>query len=62
MPRIDLSFKLTDASGKVLKEGARHLSDSTFMMNINPDRSDRRVYEKRLLDDWLRKEFSGTKK
>jgi hypothetical protein len=62
MPRIDLSFKLTDASGKVLKEGGRHLSDSTFMMNINPDRSDRRVYEKRLLDDWLRKEFSGTKK
>jgi hypothetical protein len=61
-PRIALTFKLTDDTGKVLKEGDRALSDSTFMMNINPDRSDPRVYEKRLLDDWMRREFSGTKK
>lgn len=61
-PRIDLNFKLTDASGAVVKEGKRNLRDLTFMMNINPDRNDPRVYEKRLLDDWMRSEFVRAKK
>lgn len=61
-PRIDLSFKLTDASGAVVKEGTRHLTNLTFMMNLYPNRSDPRVYEKGLLDDWMRNEFGGKKK
>lgn len=62
IPRIELSFKLTDAGGAVVKEGTRQLRDLTFQMNINPNRNDRRVYEKALLDDWLRSEFGRVKK
>jgi len=61
-PRIQLSFKLTDASGAVVKEGTRTLSDQTFLMNIYPNRSDPRVYEKALIDNWLRSEFNAKKK
>ena len=61
-PKIDLSYKLLDASGAVVKEGTRQLRDLTFTMNINPNRNDRRVYEKALLDDWLRSEFGRVKK
>jgi len=61
-PRIELNFKLTDASGAVIKEGKRTLSDLTFMMNIYPNRSDPRVYEKGLIDNWLRTEFNTKKK
>jgi hypothetical protein len=61
-PKIDLTFRLTDASGAVVKEGKRHLTDPTFTMNINPNPSEPRVYERRLLDDWLRSEFRPAKK
>lgn len=61
-PRIQLSYKLVDASGATIKEGKRSLTDLTFSMNINPNRSDPRVYEKRLLDDWLRSDFPKAKK
>lgn len=61
-PRIDLSFKLLDASGAVIKEGKRELRDLSYTMKIYPNRSDRRVYEKALLDDWLRSEFPRAKK
>ena len=56
-PRIDLSFQLLDAAGTVIKEGQRHLSDMSFLMHIYSNRSDTRVYEKGLLDDWMRSEF-----
>lgn len=61
-PRIQLSFKLTNASGAVVKEGTRKLQDLTFNMNIYPNRNDERVYEKGLLDDWVRQEFGSLKK
>jgi hypothetical protein len=62
-PRINLDFRLTDASGAVIKEGNRRLTDLTFMMNLHgPDRSERRVYERDLLDKWLRQEFGRAKK
>ncbi len=54
-PRVNLEFKLTDANGKVLKEGERKISDINFMATINnyfPD--DTLRYEKQLLDDWFR--------
>jgi hypothetical protein len=60
-PRIELNFQLLAANGAVVKEGTRRLSDLSFMTNINFDRNDPRVYEKRLLDDWMRKEFSAKK-
>lgn len=61
-PRIQLSFKLTDANGTVIKEGKRTLSDLSYTMKLRVDRSDPRVYDKGLLDDWLRSEFGRAKK
>jgi hypothetical protein len=61
-PRIDLSYRLVGASGAVIKEAKSQLRDLTFMMNINANRNDPRVYEKTLIDDWMRKEFGRTKK
>lgn len=55
-PRIDLRFRLTDAAGKVLREGTRTLRDPGFMYD-NPARfgSGNLRYEKALLDRWLAK-------
>ncbi|ACB74113.1 DUF3016 domain-containing protein [Opitutus terrae] len=62
-PRIELSFRLTDASGAVIKEGTRKLSDLTFMMNLHAvNRDDPRIYEKDLLDRWISSEFRPNKK
>jgi len=58
IPRIALTFKITDASGKVVKEGERRLSDLNFMSNLNVmDRGDPLFYDKALLTDWVRKEL-----
>jgi hypothetical protein len=62
-PRIDLSYRLIDsATGAVVKEGVSKLRDLTFTMNLHLNRSDARLYEKELLDDWLRTEFGRVKK
>jgi hypothetical protein len=62
-PRIDLSYKLVDtATGAAIKEGTNKLRDLTFNMNIHINRNDPRLYEKALLDDWLRNEFGRVKK
>ncbi len=58
-PKIDLSFKLTDTDGKVLKEGTRHLLDRAFNVMSRANSTDTFVYDKALLDDWLRKEFGS---
>lgn len=57
-PSISLHFILADAKGQVVSEGDRTLRDSAFMHRgtlLND--SDPLRFEKRLLDDWLRKEF-----
>jgi len=60
-PRIELSFKLTDDGGGVLAQGDRKLTDLTFMMNSSPvGSSDTLRYERRLIDEWLGKEFKAT--
>lgn len=56
-PRIDLNYKITDASGKVLKAGKRELRDLAFMMKINIRRDDPLRYEKDLLNDWMREDI-----
>lgn len=60
-PRIDLYFKLTDASGKVLKEGTRKLRDMNFMMNLSIHTTDPLRYENKLIDDWMRTDFPRAK-
>jgi hypothetical protein len=62
-PRINLTFRLTDADGNVVKEGKRELRDLAFMMKITPGfRSDTLRHEKALLDDWLHNELPRVRK
>ncbi len=57
-PRINLSFRLTDAAGNVVKEGKRELRDLAFLMKITMAfRDDPVRHENALIDDWLRSEF-----
>jgi hypothetical protein len=62
-PRMTLSFRLTDADGKVVKEGKRELRDLAFMMKITMSfRDDPVRHEKALIDDWLSSEFQRVRK
>lgn len=56
-PRVDLEFKVTDATGAVVKEGKRQLRDLSFMMKLNIRRDDMHRYEKELLNDWMRSDL-----
>jgi hypothetical protein len=59
IPRQEFTFELTDASGQVIKEGKRALSDLNFQANGLRIGSDQPYfYDKILLEDWLRKEFT----
>lgn len=55
--RIVLSYRLTGADGKLIGEGNRVLSDLAYLHNIEY-RDDLLRYEKKLLDDWLEREFA----
>src|SRR3954468_18217096 len=58
VPRQEFSFQVTDASGQVVKQGKRTLTDLNFQasgMRIGSDQP--YFYDKVLLEDWLRKEF-----
>lgn len=53
-PRINLHFRLLDASGKVIREGDRTLRDPGFMSGVGTHTStDGLRYEKNLIDRWL---------
>jgi hypothetical protein len=58
IPRMELSFTLTDAAGQVVKEGTRTLTNLDFQNTGRRIGSDQPFfYDKMLLEDWLRKEF-----
>ncbi len=58
MPRMDLSFQLRDASGTVIREGERHLTDLNFQQNLSPiDRTQPLFHDKQLLNRWVEQEF-----
>lgn len=59
-PRIQLSFKLTDTGGNAASQGERKLTDLSFMQNASTLDSDPLRYEKRLIDDWVRREFKSS--
>lgn len=56
-PRLDLSYQLTDSQGQMLKQGISTLRDPAFLMRTRTYPEDPVGYEKRMLDDWLRREF-----
>jgi hypothetical protein len=62
-PRLNFTYKLTDASGAVLREGEKQLRDMNFLMNgMSAMSSDALRHEKALVEDWLRAEFPKAKK
>ncbi len=56
-PRIDLRFVRRGADGQVVAEGERALRDPGFLTRSIANARDPLRYEKRLLDEWLRREF-----
>jgi len=61
-PRIELNFTLSAANGEVVAQGARKLTDLDFMRSASVvGASDPLRYEKRLIDEWLSKEFKRPK-
>lgn len=62
-PEIDLTFTLTGADGQVLDSGERKLRDVAFLDRGSANSSDPYRFEKRLLEDWVSKEFGkGSKR
>ena len=59
-PRMTLQVRITDASGQVVSEGEHKLVDHSYMMNSRPMETDPLQYEKRMIDNWLRKELPGS--
>jgi len=56
-PEINLTFTLTGADGQVIEQGERKLRDAAFLDRGSASRSDSYRFEKRLLTDWISKEF-----
>jgi len=56
-PRMTLSFRITDAAGQVVTEGERKLADTSYLYSVSSTNTDPLRYEKRLIDDWLRREL-----
>lgn len=55
-PRQRFNYRLTDASGAVVKEGSEAISDTNFSWNINPvNRHDELFHDRELFRDWVRK-------
>lgn len=57
-PEIKLTYALRDAQGQVLREGETTLRDPGFQLGASPVDQNALRYEKRMLDSWLRREFS----
>ena len=58
-PRMTVQVRHFDASGALVSEGERKLSDPAFLLGTTPiNDSDPLRYEKRMIDSWLRREFN----
>ena len=60
-PAIDLRFTLRNADGSTALEGTRKLRDAAFLSRGTLSNTDPLRYEKRMLDDWLRRDFASAK-
>ena len=59
-PRMTLEVRITGPDGQVLAEGERRLSDMGYLQNATPLDTDALRFEKRMIDDWLRRELRST--
>jgi hypothetical protein len=58
-PGMAFSYTLTGADGQVLAQGERKLRDTGFMMGSSPiNQTDPLRYEKRMIDDWVRRDLN----
>jgi hypothetical protein len=56
-PRADLHYTLRDAQGKVLREGSAKLRDLGYLQRPMLNDNDPLRYDKRMLGDWVTREF-----
>lgn len=57
-PRLSLNYTLYGADGQVLAQNERKLSDPGFLMGSAPlNETDSLRYEKRMIDDWTRRDL-----
>jgi len=56
-PRLSFDYTLHDASGKVVDQGQAKLVDLSYLMGVRPMDSDPLRYEKRMIDQWTRREL-----
>lgn len=60
-PQMTVRFREVDASGTLVAEGERKITDPAFLLNASPiNDSDPLRYEKRMIDSWLRRDFNRT--
>jgi hypothetical protein len=57
-PRLNLEFRLTDGNGSIVRAGKRVLRDMAYQSRLVRPPDDPMRYEKDLLRDWFRNEFS----
>jgi DUF3016 family protein len=58
-PRIDLHYRLSASDGSTIREGDSKLRDNAYLQRTVANQSDSLAYDKRLIDDWLRREFAA---
>ena len=56
-PRMTLNVRITGADGEVISDGERKLSDMSYLQRSSPHQTDNLRFEKRMIDDWLRREL-----
>ena len=59
-PRMTLNVRITGADGQVLAEGERRLSDMGYLQRSSTTDTDNLRFEKRMIDDWLRRELGAS--
>jgi len=60
-PRVDLEFRLSRPDGSVALEGRRTLTDRDFLLSAGSQPRDPLVFEKALIDRWLRRELAAAR-
>jgi hypothetical protein len=56
-PRLDLHYRLLGADGAPIRSGENKLRDMGYLQRTLPSSNDPLRYDKRQIDEWLRKEF-----
>jgi len=58
-PTMELHYTLLGADGATLREGDAKLRDSSFLQRAVANSTDPLRFDKRMIDEWLRREFGA---